>query len=949
MWGTLAVNVNGTWRSRFGIVKGKDFHHFVSTDDRRLLRTLDLRQMVQFGPDPAAVTPEEAQRQFVVEFGDGSAMRFRCADEATRDKWLRGLASTEVFGQPLHVVADRKQGSHDRGVPLVLLKCITYLNTHGLHTENLYRIPGDSNEVKALRARFNQDDTAVDLAAGPAPLDVHVVASLVKLYLRELPEPVLPGATIVQLQSALSQPETPRLAAFRHELALLPLPNYRTLRKLVVHLAKLLEHSEETRLSANVLAALFAPALAHGAGKGHEAVSASSERAIVEVLIANAAQLFEDTSAAAKLRGIGAVLSAGELPGGDDRTVPLEVMVVHPNASGTGELVTVQAGLQTSAKEFVALLLQQLHEKQPDANFNGYALVEVLPGGERVIDDYEKVVPRLTAALPEAMGAFVYKLDEARNVALPLVPPTYLPDVQGWLWKQGVSIKSWKRRFCVLRAEGIFYYKDSTNLAPGAELGSIPFHGLAICTVLFGTQRAPAPYGFCVRRRWPRTPDEIFCRIFTAESEDDRLLWMAALRFAKNPSKYLSLMQDPHVLSGADPILPATPAANAGADEIPVDEATAAAVPTAVAAAPAAVSAAEVAATVAAAKPAYTGPLANLPGQMPLNELLADDDIMPMEEEADASDDDREPAAAAEAKDMAAVTAPAPVAPTDSAADENAKEVSVDDEDKDDDEAADREQELRELERILAEQEELRRRAEALRQKLTAKKGKGTANTAAASPAALTAANENRALAASEAAEPVAATEALMVAEPIVPSAELALAMDMLNLATGGLPAALLNAATTAVSTEATAPAVAAAMTAPTSAIPDLLLLEAAEQELYKLSQALAAEDDAALAVTAAPAAVPAEPDLPKLERFSSDDDDDDDDEAFAEAVEAAPLDSDDDDEDDGDDKPPAPAEAAPASDPATVAPAGRDWVPASDTSSGEEHEGHDSDDMEDA
>lgn len=58
----------------------------------------------------------------------------------------------------------------------------------GLEEEGLYRIPGSTSKVNQLKAQFNARQP-VDFEEAAA--DVHSVAGLLKLYFRELPEPLL--------------------------------------------------------------------------------------------------------------------------------------------------------------------------------------------------------------------------------------------------------------------------------------------------------------------------------------------------------------------------------------------------------------------------------------------------------------------------------------------------------------------------------------------------------------------------------------------------------------------------------------------------------------------------------------------------------------------------------------------------------------------------------------
>ncbi|XP_077814478.1 rho GTPase-activating protein 25 isoform X4 [Macaca mulatta] len=98
------------------------------------------------------------------------------------------LRKKAVFGQRLDetVAYEQKFGPHL--VPILVEKCAEFILEHGRNEEGIFRLPGQDNLVKQLRDAFD----AGERPSFDRDTDVHTVASLLKLYLRDLPEPVVP-------------------------------------------------------------------------------------------------------------------------------------------------------------------------------------------------------------------------------------------------------------------------------------------------------------------------------------------------------------------------------------------------------------------------------------------------------------------------------------------------------------------------------------------------------------------------------------------------------------------------------------------------------------------------------------------------------------------------------------------------------------------------------------
>lgn len=88
------------------------------------------------------------------------------------------------FGTSLKVYAD----VHKRNVPLLVEQCIQAVERMGgLQKEGIYRISGRQTAVNTLKLEFEKDEQKVDIDQ----YDIFTIASVLKVYLRELEEPLL--------------------------------------------------------------------------------------------------------------------------------------------------------------------------------------------------------------------------------------------------------------------------------------------------------------------------------------------------------------------------------------------------------------------------------------------------------------------------------------------------------------------------------------------------------------------------------------------------------------------------------------------------------------------------------------------------------------------------------------------------------------------------------------
>lgn len=155
----------------------------------------------------------------------------------------KGKSDRRVFEQPLHVGAEHDMyidALSGRRVPLpsIFVKSIIYLEERGLDVEGIFRVPGSVARMKELRAMFDRgvSGASVFWAHGCVALrpvlitrcgvygagddvklsgesDANVVAGLLKLYLRELPDGIIvPTSAMQGLENAMSAPRRPSYA-----------------------------------------------------------------------------------------------------------------------------------------------------------------------------------------------------------------------------------------------------------------------------------------------------------------------------------------------------------------------------------------------------------------------------------------------------------------------------------------------------------------------------------------------------------------------------------------------------------------------------------------------------------------------------------------------------------------------------------------------------------------
>lgn len=168
------------------------------------------------------------------------------------------LSTARVFGIPLEEVQHSGQPGHE--VPLLVRSIVEYIEEHGGLHLGLFLVNGNAERVEWLRQRY---DSGVEVNL-EKEADLASAVSLLRLFLQELPEPVIPAglqAQIMQLyQDYSSEEELGR--NMKYFLQQLPQVNYSLLRFLCRFLSGVASLQEES-WSIGALAAVFGPDIFH--------------------------------------------------------------------------------------------------------------------------------------------------------------------------------------------------------------------------------------------------------------------------------------------------------------------------------------------------------------------------------------------------------------------------------------------------------------------------------------------------------------------------------------------------------------------------------------------------------------------------------------------------------------------------------------------------------------
>ncbi|XP_053889334.1 rho GTPase-activating protein 22 isoform X1 [Malaclemys terrapin pileata] len=272
-WLKKQRSIMKNWQQRWFVLRGDQLFYYKDEEETKLQGFIPLQgnQVSELTPQPE----EPGKHLFeIAPGGAGDREKMPVNHEAfllmansqnEMEDWVKAIRRViwapfggGIFGQRLEdtVQYERKYGL--RLAPLLVEQCVDFIRERGLTEEGLFRMPGQANLVKDLQDSFD---------CGEKPLfdsntDVHTVASLLKLYLRELPEPVIPFAKYEDFLSCgqlLSKDKGEGTRELAKQVKTLPQANYNLLKYICKFLDEVQSHSSVNKMSVQNLATVFGP------------------------------------------------------------------------------------------------------------------------------------------------------------------------------------------------------------------------------------------------------------------------------------------------------------------------------------------------------------------------------------------------------------------------------------------------------------------------------------------------------------------------------------------------------------------------------------------------------------------------------------------------------------------------------------------------------------------
>lgn len=136
------------------------------------------------------------------------------------------------------------------------------METKGLSVVGIYRIPGNKAAISELSDQVNKADFSWDSCNTDVRWeDVNVVSSLLKLFIRSLPDALLPSSFYNHFIEADKKHGVERITALKCLLESMPRHSHETMKHLFRHLSRVSKNCDINLMDPKNLAIIFGPSI----------------------------------------------------------------------------------------------------------------------------------------------------------------------------------------------------------------------------------------------------------------------------------------------------------------------------------------------------------------------------------------------------------------------------------------------------------------------------------------------------------------------------------------------------------------------------------------------------------------------------------------------------------------------------------------------------------------
>jgi len=204
------------------------------------------------------IAPQAPKKKILLGTSNHVQMRLKLNFTAAETYIQRSpsLRQNGVFGFNLSKTLAKEENT----IPVIVRKCVEEIEKRGLDLTGIYRISGNARRKKQLRAQFEENSLAVDVS-NEDEVDCHILAGILKDYLRELPNPLISNDMYHNIYNKAHVKSKNQNKLLQELMIKLPYTNHATLIYIMDHLKRVSAKCDVNKMTNQNLAVCFGPVM----------------------------------------------------------------------------------------------------------------------------------------------------------------------------------------------------------------------------------------------------------------------------------------------------------------------------------------------------------------------------------------------------------------------------------------------------------------------------------------------------------------------------------------------------------------------------------------------------------------------------------------------------------------------------------------------------------------